>query len=308
MRAELVGASRAKLLEVLRASAEPLSSYDLAAAAGLHVTTARFHLEILGQSGLIETHVQRHGRGRPRLLYRATTSDTISGEELSIIPSVTLGAPVLSGAPGAAEDQRLSDDVVSASPAYQDLAMLLAGHWDEASASGVNRAQQAGRHAAAHASFPFAALATPSNRRPATTDPDTTEPDTTEPDTTEPDTTEPEMTVARAAEVISEGFAERGFSPEVVQEGPASVIRLRSCPFLAVARVHPEVVCALHLGLLQGSWERLGAPAVHASLHPFSRPGMCLARLTPLPGAAARTQTTLAPSAPDNQRSPNRGR
>jgi predicted ArsR family transcriptional regulator len=278
MRAELVGASRAKLLEVLRASAEPLSSHDLAAASGLHVTTARFHLEILSQSGLIEAHVQRLGRGRPRLLYRATENGPTLTEELPISPSVTTDAQTVSGAGSAAEEQPLSD---GDSPAYQDLAMLLAGNWDEAPASSANRAQQAGRHAAAHASLPFAALTKPPSQRQATRD---------------PDTSELEMTVARAAEVISDGFAERGFSPELVQEGPTTVIRLRTCPFLAVARAHPEVVCALHLGLLQGSWERLGAPAVHASLHPFSRPGMCLARLTPIPGAAATTRATLAPT------------
>lgn len=197
-----------------------------------------------------------------------------------------------SGAENTADEQPLSQDGVS--PAYQDLAMLLAGHWDDAPARSANRASsadrahQAGRHAAAHATLPFAALTTPPTRRPAATD------------TPEPGTSEPEMTVSRAAQVISDGFADRGFSPELVQEGPTSVIRLRACPFLAVARVHPEVVCALHLGLLQGSWERLGAPAVHASLHPFNRPGMCLARLTPLPEPAATTQATLAPTPPNN--------
>jgi predicted ArsR family transcriptional regulator len=99
--------------------------------------------------------------------------------------------------------------------------------------------------------------------------------------------------VAEAAESVSAGFAERGFSPELTQEGPTTVITLRSCPFQAVAQAHPEVVCALHLGLLQGSWEQLGAPAVRATLHPFAQPGLCLARLTPLSGPSASTDTAL---------------
>lgn len=279
MRAELVGASRAKLLQVLRTSTEPLSSHDLAAAAGLHVTTARFHLEILIQSGLIETHVQRHGRGRPRQLYRATEKSIESGPDVPIGPSDVTQAQTTSIDANPADELRIPSE---ATTAYQDLAMLLAGHWDDAPTSRANRAQQAGRHAAAHASLPFAALTSSPNEHRATT--------------------EPQITVGQAAELISEGFADRGFSPELGQEGPTTVIRLRGCPFLAVARAHPEVVCALHLGLLQGSWERLGAPAVHASLHPFNQSDMCLARLTPTPGPTASTQATLAPTPPDNQR------
>jgi predicted ArsR family transcriptional regulator len=52
----------------------------LAAAVGLHVTTARFHLDVLRQAGLIRVTTGRAGKpGRPRQLYSVTES-TKSGQ------------------------------------------------------------------------------------------------------------------------------------------------------------------------------------------------------------------------------------
>lgn len=70
--AALAVLSRRRLLAVLQATDEPLDVATLAAAVGLHVTTARFHLDVLGRSGLVRRAVERAGRrGRPRQLYRA---------------------------------------------------------------------------------------------------------------------------------------------------------------------------------------------------------------------------------------------
>ncbi len=47
----------------------------LAKTVGLHVTTARFHLDVLGRAGLIRRAVERTGRpGRPRQLYSVTAA------------------------------------------------------------------------------------------------------------------------------------------------------------------------------------------------------------------------------------------
>ena len=62
--------SRRRLLEVLQFSDEPLDAAALAQAVGLHVTTARFHLDVLERAGLIRRTVERGGQpGRPRQLY-----------------------------------------------------------------------------------------------------------------------------------------------------------------------------------------------------------------------------------------------
>jgi len=67
--AALAGVSRRRLLELLRSDG-PMDVAALAAAVGLHVTTARFHLDVLERAGLIRSAVERAGRpGRPRQLY-----------------------------------------------------------------------------------------------------------------------------------------------------------------------------------------------------------------------------------------------
>lgn len=62
--------SRRQLLDVLRAADGPQDVAALAEAVGLHVTTARFHLDVLTQAGLVARTLERDGRpGRPRRLY-----------------------------------------------------------------------------------------------------------------------------------------------------------------------------------------------------------------------------------------------
>jgi predicted ArsR family transcriptional regulator len=66
----LAVASRLRLLDALRASDRPLDARELAAACGLHVTTVRFHLDVLTDAGLVTSRAGQSGtRGRPRRLY-----------------------------------------------------------------------------------------------------------------------------------------------------------------------------------------------------------------------------------------------
>lgn len=62
-------------------------------------------------------------------------------------------------------------------------------------------------------------------------------------------------------------LARQGFAPELTPKG----LRLRTCPLLDVARRHPDVVCAIHQGLIDATSPE---PVV---LKPFSEPGACLA-------------------------------
>lgn len=72
--AALSAASRRRLLDVLAADG-PIDVAALAAAVGLHVTTARFHMDVLERAGLIRRTAGRTGRpGRPRQLYTVTAA------------------------------------------------------------------------------------------------------------------------------------------------------------------------------------------------------------------------------------------
>lgn len=71
-----------------------------------------------------------------------------------------------------------------------------------------------------------------------------------------------------------------GFSPEAVTEDGQTLLHLRACPFLEVAESHREVVCSLHLGLMQGVLAKMRAPLTADRLEPFAQPGRCVAHLT----------------------------
>lgn len=59
--------------------------------------------------------------------------------------------------------------------------------------------------------------------------------------------------------------------------GPA--VLLRHCPFREVAKEHPEVVCALHLGIMKGAFAELAADVRVVDLLPFVEPSLCVSHL-----------------------------
>lgn len=84
-------------------------------------------------------------------------------------------------------------------------------------------------------------------------------------------------------EGVVELLDEVGFEPEV-RAGPSrgsTDVLLHACPFRAVAKEHPEIVCSVHLGLIRGALERLGAGVEASGLEPFVRPDLCIAHLSP---------------------------
>jgi predicted ArsR family transcriptional regulator len=74
-------------------------------------------------------------------------------------------------------------------------------------------------------------------------------------------------------------LAASGFAPEPLAAGEP--IRLRRCPFLPLAQKQRRVVCGVHLGLMRGALEELGAPLDAVHLEPFVEPNLCLAHLGP---------------------------
>jgi predicted ArsR family transcriptional regulator len=100
-----------------------------------------------------------------------------------------------------------------------------------------------------------------------------------------------------AAQRVTGLFAELGFDPELTVQGTHAQVRLRACPFRAAALAHPEVICAVHRGLLRGTLSQVGAPAAAARLDPFVEPHVCLIWLpTADPTAAEATDAAEAPA------------
>jgi predicted ArsR family transcriptional regulator len=228
----LVGASRVRLMKALRASERGVDVRELAGACGLHITTVRFHLDILREVGLVVARSERGGgRGRPRLVYRVA-------------------------------ERRHEQDLAG----YELLATMLAAHWDESPGERARRAERAGREVALSRAAISSSAESPS--------------------------------LEQAANQVSARFAQLGFEPEVKREGRQVLIQLRACPFRSVAEKNPEVVCSLHLGLMRGALEQMGAPVGPTSLEPFVQPQLCIARLEPAGPAGSHRTGATAPGSP----------
>ena len=107
----LAVASRLRLLDALRVSDRPLDVRELAAACELHVTTVRFHLDVLTDAGLVTSRAGQSGtRGRPRRLYTPASR------------AVAAGGPI----------------------GYELLSGILAAHWAEDRDDRAQQAEQAG--------------------------------------------------------------------------------------------------------------------------------------------------------------------
>lgn len=68
-----------------------------------------------------------------------------------------------------------------------------------------------------------------------------------------------------------------GFEPHT--DTDTKLVRLRRCPLLDVARRYPEVMCSVHLGLVQGALDQFGGDSSGCSLVPFAEPGACILRM-----------------------------
>ncbi|MCB5292047.1 hypothetical protein BJQ90_01478 [Arthrobacter sp. SO3] len=200
----LASHTRRRVLDAVAGSSGPLEAQAIASVLELHVSTVRFHLDLLEEARLVqrESGGDRR-RGRPRVLYTAVLEaerDEGSREQL---------IEVLAGA-------------------------LARSDADQGRSSAINAGRDWARGLLAERSDSV-------DRR----------------------------------SVLLEVLDGLGFDPS--PDGDA--IELRWCPFRHAARRHPQVVCSVHLGLVQ---QLLGGdgdapPDVH--LLPFVQPSLCVITL-----------------------------
>jgi predicted ArsR family transcriptional regulator len=211
-----VGASRTDVTAKLREAEGPISVAQVASRTGLHINTARFHLDGLVSDGVATRTVEDRGtRGRPRVLY--TSRDAGGPRSFGLLAQMlTALVASLDGANGAA--------------------------------LGVGRTW--GRNLV--------------DRVATAPSPDLDE------------------SLARFSTLLDA----IGFQPEIARSPDGKVeVRLHHCPFREVAERHADVVCALHLGLMQGALSQLHAPVEVLPLKPFVTPNLCTAPLRLLPAS-----------------------
>ena len=79
-----------------------------------------------------------------------------------------------------------------------------------------------------------------------------------------------------------------GFAPEEKTSGQSRQILLHHCPFREAALEHQDIVCSVHLGLMQGLLSELDTPLTADSLEPFVEPSLCVTKLGTRPNRAHR--------------------
>lgn len=76
---------------------------------------------------------------------------------------------------------------------------------------------------------------------------------------------------ATARELSVHAMSQQGFDPEDTDDA----IVLHHCPLLSAAARHPEVVCSVHRGMVDGLLEGTGHLHAGVELVPFAAPGQC---------------------------------
>jgi predicted ArsR family transcriptional regulator len=65
-------------------------------------------------------------------------------------------------------------------------------------------------------------------------------------------------TTARCLAALTAELADLGFDPAAATDGKTTTVAYTNCPFSELAAAHPEVVCHLHRGIVEGMVEELG--------------------------------------------------
>jgi predicted ArsR family transcriptional regulator len=202
------------VLAVLQDAGRPLDVTDVATLVGLHVNTARFHLDGLVEAGAVDREVERREQpGRPRMLYKARPDAARAG----------------------ARNYHLLAEILTS---------FVAAQVPQPARAAQNAGREWGRYLAARPG-PFE-----------------------------------RVNAAVATRHLVAALDDLGFAPEAKATGVRRQILLHHCPFREVASKHQDVVCAIHLGLMQGMLAELDAPIDAVQLEPFVEPNLCIARLT----------------------------
>ena len=79
----------------------------------------------------------------------------------------------------------------------------------------------------------------------------------------------------QATDEVVAVLGQQGFAPRV-EDGAICMYR---CPFAELATTHPQIVCTLHRGLIDGALAELGTALETSELEIFPRPDRCVAHL-----------------------------
>ncbi|MGH2512732.1 MAG: helix-turn-helix transcriptional regulator, partial [Candidatus Limnocylindrales bacterium] len=239
----LAGATRSDLLAELRRADGALGVRALADRLSFHPNSVREQLAVLVEAGLVvRAAAAPVGRGRPSLRY-----------------AVAAGAGEVTGAGEAAGDGEPTDE-----GPYQVLAGVLADQLarvPQPAAASIEAGRRWGQWLAARPGHRVRRAGTAAS-----------------PGSNGAVGAVRAVGAAGDVERLVELLDDAGFAPEP-SAGVDAPVRLRHCPFGAIARERTGIVCNVHLGLMRGALAEMGASIDATSLEPWVAPDLCVAHL-----------------------------
>jgi predicted ArsR family transcriptional regulator len=241
---------RSRLYDFVSGRSEPVGRDEAAAAVGIGRALAVYHLDRLVEAGLLTASYQRPpgrsgpGAGRPAKVYIR------SGREFAAtVPprEYELAARLLARA---VESDDSGRSRAALHEAAAELGAELGTRGRAATASGhvLKAAGARGAMEGARGAMEGAQDAEESAR----------------------DAEEGAGTAHMAEHAVESVLQERGFEPWHDEDG---VVRLRNCPFRALAERHPGVICGMNLALIEGLIAGIDASGLRPALDP--QPGLC---------------------------------
>lgn len=241
------GGRRTHVIQLLRDNKEPLSVADVATKVGIHINTARFHLESLVDAGLADRAAQlRTTPGRPKVLYVGT----LPNQTHERAQAYRLLADALTTA--------VAHNVPNATKVMYDLGLTWGRYLTDAPTEGVSLTEDEimAQLLAKLDALWFA----------------------------------PEMAPVDKAGSARGTIVALGAAGEIpVGDMPApslgalsthEVIIMHNCPFQRAANRSPEVVCALHAGLINGTLAELGSSRRTVKITPMVGEHHCAAPIS----------------------------
>ncbi len=255
---------RAKILEMICSSAQPLSAEDIADVLKIHVNTVRSHILILFEAGLIDQNVIESNRpGRPSIKYSSGERETELNGGYGFLTSVLVGELATKSfgkdfAMNAGKQwgkyftpQIKPGKVVDISEGIEILKGLLIKLGFEPTMEGLQKPKEKKLDSVKA------------------------------------------LEETRAVEIAN--WAETGSRHSIGIDNTDRVIHLNRCPFRQAAQEHGDIVCGIHLGIVNGVFENLGLSSVNVKLSPFTGPMECTLKLTE--NLAMASQTHVLPAA-----------
>ncbi|XBH22776.1 helix-turn-helix domain-containing protein [Jonesiaceae bacterium BS-20] len=220
------GGRRTHVIQLLRDSREPLSVADVAEKVGIHINTARFHLESLVDAGLADRAAQlRTTPGRPKVLYVGT----LPNQTHERAQAYRLLADALTTA--------VAHNLPNATQMMYELGVTWGKFLTDPPVDGVELSED---QIMTQLMAKLDALWFAPELAPIQT------------------ATDPQLPIVA---ISSQGKIEAGNLP-APHPGVLStreVMIMHNCPFQTAANRSPEVVCALHAGLINGTLSELGS-------------------------------------------------